>query len=221
VERHVGGAVVRGPAGVSSRAMSELSDLELLSAWRSGDSQAGNTLCKRHVDALYRFFRTKVSSGAEDLVQHTLTAAVEARDRFAGQSSFKSYLFGIARNLLRAEFRRRMKWERDPDFSGQSLEDCDPSPSTALREAQQRSLLTRAMRRIPVDFQIALELYYWENLTGPELAEILGLGEPGVRSRLRRAKEALRDAMDNLGASDEDSLASLRQLEGVPAGKPA
>lgn len=193
--------------------MSELSDLELLSAWRGGDSQAGNTLCKRHVDALYRFFRTKVSSGAEDLVQHTLTAAVEARDRFAEQSSFKSYLFGIARNLLKAEFRRRMKWERDPDFSSQSLEDCDPSPSTALREAQQRNLLTRAMRRIPVDYQIALELYYWENLTGPELAAVLGLGEPGVRSRLRRAKEALREAMDGLGASEEDSLASLRQLE--------
>ena len=200
--------------------MSELSDLELLSAWRGGDSQAGNTLCKRHVDALYRFFRTKVSTGAEDLMQHTLTAAVEARDRFAEQSSFKSYLFGIARNLLMAEFRRRMKWEHDPDFSSQSLEDCVPSPSTALREAQERNLLTRAMRRIPVDYQIALELYYWENLTGPELATVLGLGEPGVRSRLRRAKEALREAMDGLGATTEDSRASLRQLESAPPAKP-
>ncbi len=196
--------------------MSELSDLELLNAWRDGDSQAGNLLCKRHVDALYRFFRTKVSRGAEDLVQHTLTAAVEARERFAEQSSFKSYLFGIARNLLKAEFRRRMKWERDPDFSSQSLEDCDPSPSTALREAQQRNLLSRAMRQIPVDYQIALELYYWENLSGPELASVLGLGEPGVRSRLRRAKEALREAMDALGASREDSVASLRQLDAKP-----
>ncbi len=194
--------------------MSELSDLELLSAWRGGDTQAGNALCKRHVDALYRFFRTKVSTGAEDLVQHTLTAAVEARDRFAEQGSFKSYLFGIARNLLKAEFRRRMKWERDPDFSSQSIEDCNPSPSTAVREAQQRDLLTRAMRRIPVDYQIALELYYWENLSGPELAGVLGLSEPGIRSRLRRAKEALREAMAGLGASREDSVASLRRLDG-------
>lgn len=196
--------------------MEEPSDLELLGAWRSGDAQAGNVLCKRHVDGLYRFFRTKVSSGAEDLVQQTLTAAVEAKERFAGEAPFRGYLFGIARNLLRAEFRRRSKSPSDPDFSTQSIEDCDPSPSTALREAQQRDLLARALRRIPVDFQIALELYYWENMTGPELAQVLGISEPGVRSRLRRAKEAVRKVMETLGASSEDTATSMRSLDARP-----
>lgn len=196
--------------------MDEPSDLELLEAWRSGDAQAGNVLCKRHVDGLYRFFRTKVSSGAEDLVQQTLTAAVEAKERFAGESPFRGYLFGIARNLLRAEFRRRSKAPSDPDFSTQSIEDCDPSPSTALREAQQRDLLARAMRRIPVDFQIALELYYWENMTGPELAQVLGISVPGVRSRLRRAKEAVREVMATLGADADDTATSMRSLEARP-----
>lgn len=196
--------------------MAEQSDLELLEAWRDGNTQAGNALCKRHVDALYRFFRTKVSSGAEDLVQQTLTATVEAKERFAGDAPFRGYLFGIARNLLKAEFRRRAKSPRAPDLSSQSVEDCEPSPSSAIREAEQRDLLARALRRIPVDYQIALELYYWENLTGPELAEVLGISEPGVRSRLRRAKDAVRSELTTLGASSDDTARSMRSFDARP-----
>ncbi len=188
------------------------SDVELLEAWRGGDSAAGNRLCKRYVDPLYRFFRNKTPVGAEDLVQRTLTAAVEGRERFAGRSSFRGYLYGIAHNMLKADIRQRMKLDHDPDFSTQSLQDLAPSPSSALGKVREQQLLAAAMRRIPVDYQVALELYYWENFTGPELAQMLGLGEPGVRSRLRRAKTALREAMLSIGASATDADESLSQI---------
>ncbi|MEM6294498.1 MAG: sigma-70 family RNA polymerase sigma factor [Myxococcota bacterium] len=188
------------------------SDVELLDAWRGGDAAAGNTLCKRYVDPLYRFFRNKAPQGAEDLVQRTLTAAVEGRERFAGRSSFRGYLYGIAHNMLKADIRQRMRLDHDPDFSTQSLQDLAPSPSSALGRAREQQLLSAAMRRIPVDYQVALELYYWENFTGPELAQMLGIGEPGVRSRLRRAKAALRDAMLSIGASPTDADESLSQM---------
>ena len=60
------------------------------------------------------------------------------------------------------------------------------------RNEQERSL-HEALRRIPIDHQIALELAYWEDLSGPEIAGILDISEHTVRSRLARAREMLRE----------------------------
>jgi len=198
------------------------SDDELLARWRAGDTAAGNELCERYVDPLYRFFRSKTLVGTEDLVQRTLTALVEAHERFAGRSTFRAYVYGIARNIFRTDLRQRMNLDYDPDFSTQSLEDLAPSPSSALGKAREQQLLAAALRRISVDHQIALELYYWEGLTGPELAELLDISEPTVRSRLRRAKESLRSAMLTLGASPgaaDSSLSGFEKPEGDDTAK--
>ena len=65
------------------------SDAELLSAWRGGDKQAGGELIARYFRRVYRFFASKVASASEveDLVQRTLTGAVEGLERFQGQAS--------------------------------------------------------------------------------------------------------------------------------------
>ena len=60
---------------------------------------------------------------------------------------------------------------------------------------EQQVLLVAAMQRIPVDFQITLELSYWEHLSGPEIAEVLGISSTTVRTRLLRA---------SLGAADNE-----------------
>jgi RNA polymerase sigma-70 factor (ECF subfamily) len=85
------------------------SDAELLDAWRAGDQSAGDDLFQRHFDALYRFFSSKLSSGVEDAIQQTLLGCVEARDRFRGDGSFRSFLFAIARHQLLAAFRTRAR----------------------------------------------------------------------------------------------------------------
>ncbi len=187
-------------------------DLQLFEAWASGDQQAGNQLCQRHLRAMYRFFRNKLDTGAEDLVQRTFTACFEARDRFEGRSSFRTFLYGVARNMLLAEFRTRNRAERRVDFSTQSVAELVSSPSGVFAFEEEKQLLYTALRRIPVDFQLAIELYYWEELNGPELAEVLGLSEPGVRSRLRRAKAALRKELESLPAPASLVQSSLRTL---------
>lgn len=69
--------------------------------------------------------------------------------------------------------------------------------------------MLRALRAIPLDLQIALELHFWEDLSGPEMAEALEVPEGTVRSRLRRAKEAVRAKMEELAsAGDEEALAT-------------
>lgn len=187
-------------------------DFELLDAWRAGDRGAGNTLFERYFDAVCRFFANKVHHGIDDLIQKTFLGCVEGRDRFQKQASFRTYLFAVAHNVLRAHYRqRRPGSEFDP--SDAAADDFTPSPSTMFALQQEQRLLLEALRRIPLDHQIVLELYYWEDMAAPELAVVLGVPEGTVRSRLRRAKEALSEKMASLARSPELLRTTLSDLE--------
>ena len=76
------------------------------------------------------------------------------------------------------------------------------------RKADERILLS-ALRRLSLDNQIAIELYHFEGMTGPQLAEVLDLPEPAVRSRLRRALEQLREHAAAV-ADDPNALADTQ-----------
>jgi RNA polymerase sigma factor (sigma-70 family) len=187
-------------------------DFELLDAWRAGDRDAGNTLFERHFDAICRFFANKVHHGIDDLIQKTFLGCVEGRDRFLKQSSFRTYLFAVAHNVLRAHF-RQSKPGSEFDPSDTSADDFTPSPSTMFALQQEQRLLLEALRRIPLDYQLVLELFYWEDMSAPELAQVLSIPEGTVRSRLRRAREALAEKMQSLTRSPELLRTTLSDLE--------
>ena len=190
-------------------------DFELLDAWRAGDREAGNTLFERYFEAVCRFFTNKVHHNIDDLIQKTFLGCVEGRDRFQKQASFRTYLFAVAHNVLRAHFRERRKNITDHplDLSTTSSDQLTPSPSSVLAVHQEQRLLLEALRRIPLDYQLVLELYYWEDMAAPELAQVLGLPEGTVRSRLRRAKEALSEKMANLVHEPELLKTTMSSLE--------
>lgn len=166
------------------------SDFELLDAWRDGDAPSGNALVERHFESVYNFFRTKFDRDVDDLVQRTFLACVEARDDFRKEAGFRTFLYAIARNQLRMFLRTQLR--RDVvDFSTSSMMDLGPSPSQLVADRSERRRLLRALREIPLDHQIALELFYWEGLTGPELAKVLEVPEGTARTRLRAARHAL------------------------------
>ena len=182
-----------------------MDDLALLDAWRDGDEDAGSALLRRQFDALYRFFRSKVPEDAVgELIQQTLFTCVEKREQFRGDAQFSTYVFAIARRAAIAFYRGRQR-EAAIDPGATSIEDLARSPSGVLMEREQDRLLLRGLRRIPIDHQILLELHYWERLPGPELAEILEVPEGTVRTRLRRAKELLREAIEQV--ADDRALA--------------
>jgi len=174
-----------------------VSDLELLGAWREGDLEAGSELFDRHFESLYRFFRNKVAgdTGVEDLIQETYLACVESRDRFRGASSFRTYVFTIARNALYAYWQKRRADAGAVDVAEVSVQDMATSPSGIVARKGEHQLLLVALRGLPLDLQVAVELHYWEQLSGPELAEVLGVPEGTVRSRLRRAREMLQEKL--------------------------
>jgi RNA polymerase sigma-70 factor (ECF subfamily) len=201
-------------------------DFELLDAWRGGDAAAGNALFERHFDGICRFFRNKVSEGVDDLIQRTFLACVESRDAFRGDASFRTYLFTLARNELYAHFKRVHRERGRIDPLEVSVHDLGPTPTGIVARRKEQRLLLQALRKIPVDHQIALELYYWEDMPAPALASVLGIPEGTVRTRLRRAKILVEQALREIGQGQElettvanldDWARSLReQVHGEP-----
>ena len=189
-------------------------DLELAQRWRDGDAQAGGVLFERHYASIERFFRNKVNSGIEDLIQRTFLLAVESRDRFRGASSYRTYLFGIAYNVLRDHYRAARRERERLDFGHDSVADLAPGASTLLRGVEERAELLAALRSIPLDFQVVLELYYWEQLDQRAIADALGIPHGTARSRIRLGKQKLVAALEAMardGAAVHDTLTNLDQ----------
>ncbi len=189
-----------------------MDDVQLMHAWQAGDESAGERLVQRHFAAVYGFFRNKLSENIEDLVQRTFLRCVEARNAFRGESSFRTYLFTIARNELFGHFRRR-GIDVDPDTTSTSVIDPGASPTAAIDARREHRLLVRALRVLPLDDQIALELFYFEELTGAELARVLEVPEGTARTRLRRAKAALELTIADLDAAGEGLRATTDDID--------
>jgi RNA polymerase sigma-70 factor (ECF subfamily) len=195
---------------------SVVSDLELLERWGAGDAVAARELFERHFEAVHRFFRCKCAnaSDAEDLVQETFAACVAGRHRFRGESGFRSYLFGTARHKLLHHYRDDRQHLGLDEIAATPLVDLDPSPSSLLVAHHEERVVLEALRRLPIDAQIVIELYVWENLGGAEVAAVLGISEAAMRSRLHRAKEQLRSHIEQIATSDEVLRSTLENLEG-------
>ncbi len=167
-----------------------VTDAALFREWAEGDAKAGAALFERYFAAIERFFRHKLvgEDPADDLVQQTFLGVIEARSRFRGDASFRTFLFAVARNVLGKYLRTKSRDARRFDPSLHSVADLGPSPSTALAVAQAGQLLLDALRSLPVDSQTVLELFYWENMRGVEIAEVLEVPLGTAKTRLRTAR---------------------------------
>lgn len=169
-------------------------DLAMLQRWRDGDRRAGEELCARHFDEIYRFFEHKIPGDADDLTQQTFLACVKARDQFLGRSSFRTYLFSIARNELFMRLRRTPKAEH-VDLEVSSLAELVSSPSKQLGKHQELAQVRAALRQLPVEQQVLLEFHYWHDLDAAALAELFETSPGTIRVRLLRARRALRERL--------------------------
>ena len=188
-------------------------DLDLLESWRGGDREAGGKLFSRHFDSICRFFANKVDRDIDDLVQRTFTACVEGRERFQGKSSFRTYLFGVAHNVLRSYLRKRKREGDRFEIGVTSVFDMGLSPATLIAQQKEQQLTLQALRRIPLDHQIVLELYYWENLTAGEIGEVLGHPEGTIRGRIRRGKELLEAELAKIAENDALLTSTVSNLD--------
>jgi RNA polymerase sigma factor (sigma-70 family) len=151
---------------------------------------------------LVRFFRNKVDQAAEDLIQATFVACLESHVRYEGRGEFRGFLLGIARHKLYQHYRRDGPVIEDLDLASHSFADLAPGASTALAERAEEQLLLHALRSIPVELQVVLELFYWEALTAGEIATICEAPEGTIRTRIRSARQRLAVRLAELAAGE-------------------
>ncbi len=190
-------------------------DIELFQSWCNGDKAAGNALFDRYFESVYLFFCNKIRDGVEDLTQDTFLALIQGRERFRGEASFRTYLFRTARNLLCKAYRKQGRQCHISDCSVTSVLDLGLPPRSLTVLRHEYFLLLTGLQQLPLDYQIALELYYWEGMSGPELAEALDITVPAARSRLRRGIEQLRQHMSALAKKHKSDDAEVEpDIEG-------
>jgi len=191
--------------------VAEIDDITLLEQWRAGDSAAGQALFRRHFNSISGFFETKCEAEADELVQATFFACLRAKHQFRKESSFRTYLFTIARHELYRVLRNRQRDGARLDFELSSIAELISTPGTRLDRNLEHGRLVEALRTLPVAQQTLLELHYWEDMGIAELAEVFEAELPAIRKRLSRAREALREKME--GSAPANALQTLESMD--------
>jgi RNA polymerase sigma-70 factor (ECF subfamily) len=138
---------------------------------------------KRHEDAVYTYFRRvgRQPADAADLTQDTFVRALVGVDRFRGDSTYRTWLLGIARNLHREWIRRSYRSPIPDD----AIDIVDPG-------SDDTTAVTDALGLLPLDERELLVLHHVEGLQSKEIAMLLGISDAATRQRLSRAAAAFR-----------------------------
>ena len=192
-------------ADIPTRAVSgSPSDDELLAAARQGDVAALETLLIRYQPQLYRFGLRMCGNAddAGDVAQESLISMARSLRDFRGDSSVSSWLFTIARRFC-IKKRRRSKFApaREESLDAPSihaakrLADRAPSPEQAATNRELAAALTRAIDALDPSQREVLVLRDVEGLSASEVAKVLRISVEAVKSRLHRARVAVRQEL--------------------------
>jgi len=175
-------------------------DQELLEQARTGDRDALERLLERHQRRVFRFGMKMCGEeeDAKDVLQETLIAAARGIRDFRGASSVSTWLYTIARSFC-IKRHRTSKFapgqvesleERSREVQG--MADAGRDPEDAAAGNQVRSALQAAISELEPMYREVLVLRDVEGLSAPEVADVLGLSVEAVKSRLHRARVAVR-----------------------------
>ncbi|HEV8550771.1 MAG TPA: RNA polymerase sigma factor [Polyangiaceae bacterium] len=181
----------------------------LLVHWRSGDREAGNQLLHRYVPELTGFFHRRSAGNTDELVQRTLLACTQSLAGFEGRSTFRTYLYGIARNQY-LMFRRAEAFASRTPVTLATLPDESPSQLAAVR--QEQVLVMLALQRVEPIFSVVLKKYYWEDQSLADIGRELGVPVGTVKSRLARGRGSLKANLAKTEVRHEVRTAALREL---------
>ena len=148
-------------------------------------------------------------------MHQTFLGVLETQAGIRGETSFRRYLYAIARNVLNVYIRKKYKRQRETaDFAELCVHALAPaSPSSLVAGRRQAQAFVEALRRLPLHDQLLLELRYFSAQSSREIAELLAVAEPTLRGQLARGVERLRVAPAELiAAPDAASEVTLAEL---------
>jgi len=163
------------------------SDEDLMLEFQKGSTEAFTELFQRYAQRLYGFFRRRLDqpTRAEELTQDVFVAVLKGASRYEPRALFRTYLYSIAVRMLHAE--RRKSGREAGDVSG-------VEPAQAA-QAETSAWVREAVERLETTEREILMLREYEELSYEEIAELLWIPVNTVRSRLYRARMALRELL--------------------------
>ena len=180
----------------------DLADMQRLAA---GQDAALDALMERHAGHVFQFLFRMIGDEEEanDLAQETFVRVYRHRQNYNG-GKFTTWLYTIAGNLARGEFRRRSRHpnvslEQESELRGGKLSETLPSPGASPSDNLEASERTRAVRsavdNLPAELREAIVLCEWQELSAAEAGTVLNTSSRGIESKLYRARKLLRESL--------------------------
>ncbi len=163
-------------------------DEQLMLEFQQGSREAFTELFHRYREPMYGFFRRRLNDAAraEELAQEAFLAVLRGAARYEPRALFRTYLYGIALNLLSAERRKKDREGTNPEEGTAPVTAAAPDAALWVRQA---------VGRLDPEAREVLLLREYEQLTYAEIAALLRLPLNTVRSRLFRGRMALKDLL--------------------------
>src|SRR5688572_18487673 len=178
------------------KTMEQISDADLVANTLAGDRQAFGAIVARYQSLIcsMAFSATGSLSQSEDLAQETFVTGWKQLKRLREPAKLRSWLCGIARNLIHSALRQQ---GRDPGHAAEPLESAqalpaeEPLPAEHAISNEEQAILWRSLERIPETYREVLVLFYREHQSIQQVAEALELTEDTVKQRLSRGRKLL------------------------------
>ncbi|MEE2788000.1 MAG: RNA polymerase sigma factor [Myxococcota bacterium] len=174
------------------------SDEALLHACAQGDTHALGVLFDNHHRAVYRFIHRlsyRAGDDVDDLVQTTFLRVHENARAFHGRSAVRTWIFGVAVNVVRRARRRRFKRRRIVHAMADVPRECGRPQDTAAQNRQAVRRLEVGLANLPDHLRECFVLCQLEGISGPEAAQALGLRLGTLYRRIHEARKHLREAV--------------------------
>lgn len=187
-------------------------------AFKSGDARAFSTLVQRHRGPVYNFILRYVGhrQRAEDLLQETWLKVVRSSGEWQPKARFTTWVYTIARNLCVDSARKETFRKTDSldapasqdESEGRSVGDLvadegAQTPDRAAHNVRLRPLIEQALQALPSEQREVFLLREYQGIGFKEIAEVTGVNENTVKSRMRYALEGLRKRLEELGVDGE------------------
>jgi RNA polymerase sigma-70 factor, ECF subfamily len=187
-------------AATAANQASDTSDVALIRSIAAGDKHAMQILFARHNVRVFRFVLRLIGdkSAAEDLVSEVFLDVWRQAGRFQGRSQVTTWLLAIARNKTLSALRDRSTEELDEDAAA-AIEDPQDNPEATLQNRQKSEIVLKCLTQLsPTDREV-IDLVYYHEKTIDEVAEIVGVPQNTVTTRMLCARKRIAELMSAQG----------------------
>ncbi len=172
-------------------------DIALMERIRSGDYAAFEALVEAHQARVLGTAARMLGDAteAEDIAQQVFIRVWNSAARYEAGAKFTTWLLTITRNLVFNESRRRKRHPAGPTPEGADAPDPARTPSAELLEAERQAAIEAAIASLPEAQRLAVVLRRYQDVSYEEIAQVLEVSVPAVKSLLFRARTELRERL--------------------------